>query len=123
MIYVDAAIHLRRGTRYCHLFSEDLRGLHDFADRLRLLAGGGVVFDRRAATSWPHYDISRRVRQFAVGLGALEADRYTTCEVAWRLQGTLTPERAERLAKLRSRVSGTRALGKAPVVQGVLALP
>lgn len=104
-VYVDAAIHRRGVHLFCHMFSEDQAALRTLVARLHAVAaqrgGRPGFYDRKS--SWPHYDLPSGLRQVAIDLGAVEADRYTTLEVAWRMQGQLTPERAARLAAMRAR--------------------
>lgn len=101
-VYVDDAIHPWRGKLWCHLFSDDLDELRAFAARLGLRRSW---FQQPPAASWPHYDTVAARRQQALRMGALSADRYTLAEVAWRLQGRLTPEREANLALLRARAA------------------
>ena len=98
-VYVDEAIHPWRGRLWAHLFSTDLDELHAFAGRLGLSRGW---FQLPPKASWPHYDVVEGRRFQALRLGAVAADRYTTLEVAWTLQGALTPERIGRLAARRA---------------------
>lgn len=83
-VYVDAAIHPWRGKLWCHLFSEDLTELHDFASRLGMRRGW---FQEPPKASWPHYDITKAKRATAVQMGAREACHYETMIVAARLTG------------------------------------
>lgn len=99
-VYVDEAIHAWRGRMWCHMFSEDLEVLHAIAARIGLRRDW---FQKPPKASWPHYDLTAEKRFHAIQLGALVADRYRTLEVAWTLQGRMTPEREARLAELRSR--------------------
>lgn len=81
-VYVDAAIHQWRGRRWCHLFSEDLDALHDFAQRIGMQRRW---FQKPPKASWPHYDITASKRRIALDLGAVEADRWTTAITAKRI--------------------------------------
>jgi hypothetical protein len=98
-VYVDEAIHPWRGRLWAHLFSTDLDELHAFAERLGLQRGW---FQRPPKASWPHYDVVEGRRFQALRLGAVAADRCTTLEIAWTLQGALTPDRIARLAARRA---------------------
>lgn len=98
-IYVDDAIHSWRGRLWAHLFSPDIEALHEFAARLGMRRDW---FQQPPKASWPHYDLTESRRSQALRLGAVAADRSTTLEVAWHLQGTLTPAREARLAAYRA---------------------
>lgn len=78
-VYVDEAIHPWRGRLWCHLFSDDIDELHAFAKRLRLKR---AWFQEPPKASWRHYDITDTKRARALRLGAVEADRWKTIEVA-----------------------------------------
>lgn len=89
-VYVDAAIHRRRGARggsslrgarWGHLFCADLDQLHRFAARLGLRR---AWFEEPPEARWPHYDITPKQRELAIQLGALAADRRTLVLVAMR---------------------------------------
>lgn len=96
-IYVDAAIHAWRGQRWCHLFSEDLDALHDFAARLGLRR---EWFQRPPKASWPHYDITAKKRARAIRMGAQPTHHVETLLIAGRIMGTLTPEREAKLLQM-----------------------
>lgn len=100
VVYVDAAIHEWRGKRWAHLFSEDLDYLHEFAKRLGLLRGW---FQKPPRASWPHYDVTAPKRLRALSLGAVEADRYQTVIIAYRLQGRPPPSWIDRVEEMRAR--------------------
>ncbi|MGQ4273427.1 DUF4031 domain-containing protein [Terrihabitans sp. B22-R8] len=78
-VYVDA-LQFAKGQRWCHLFCEDRARLHAFAARL------GLKRWRFHNERWPHYDLTPRQRAMALQIGAVAADRATTCEVAARLE-------------------------------------
>ena len=101
-IYVDRAIHSWRGKKWCHLFSEDLVALHAFAAGLGLRRSW---FQEPPRASWPHYDVTEGKREQALRTGAVEADHFTTLEIAWRLTGTLTAKRQAKLARLRAKAA------------------
>lgn len=113
-VHVDDAVHPWRGRLWAHLFSSDLDELHAFAARLGLSRGW---FQRPPKASWPHYDVTEAKRREAIGLGALPADRCTTLEIAWSLQGTLTEERIQRLAARRA-ASTDRPIGPPSLPEG-----
>ncbi|GJD89385.1 hypothetical protein BHAOGJBA_2912 [Methylobacterium hispanicum] len=118
-VFVDEAVHPWRGRLWAHLFSPDLEALHAFADRLGLRRDW---FQRPPRASWPHYDVTAAKRAQAIRLGALAADRPTTLEVAWLLQGALTPAREARLAAYRASppsVSAASVPAAAPVPEQI----
>ena len=78
-VYVDDAIHSWRGRIWCHLFSEDLDELHEFARRLGLKRHW---FQEPPKASWCHYDITESKRREAIRLGATPVDFWRTLEVA-----------------------------------------
>lgn len=78
-VYVDRAIHLWRGRKWCHLFSTDIAELHEFARRLGLSSDW---FQSPPSASWPHYDITASKRVDAVRMGAVEAEPWTTSLVS-----------------------------------------
>lgn len=78
-VYVDDAIHLWRGKLWCHLFSDNLDELHQFAAHLGLQRSW---FQEPPRASWCHYDITANKRRIAIGLGATEASFWKTLEVA-----------------------------------------
>ncbi|MDE4914363.1 DUF4031 domain-containing protein [Methylobacterium sp. 092160098-2] len=120
-VYVDEAIHPWRGRLWAHLFSTDLDELHAFAGRLGLHRGW---FQSPPKASWPHYDVIEGRRFQALRLGAVAADRCTTLEVAWSLQGALTPDRIARLAARRAALAVQGPPAERPVeVAGQMALP
>ena len=82
MIYVDAAIHPWRGKVWCHLFSEDIAALHDFAAKLGMRR---EWFQQPPKASWFHYDITAAKRAVALRLGAREASHVETLVVARRV--------------------------------------
>lgn len=110
VVYVDDAVHSWRGRLWAHLFSPDIEALHDFAARLGMRRDW---FQEPPKASWPHYDVTDAKRTLAIRLGAVQADRCTTLETAWRLQGALTTAREARLAAYRaSQPFAARARGK-----------
>jgi len=77
-IYVDAAVHAWRGQTWCHLFSPDIEGLHDFARRLGLRRSWFQDPSTSRKVSWPHYDIVDARRTRAIAMGAVALDRHRT---------------------------------------------
>lgn len=82
MIYVDAARPLgwSKGPS-CHMMTDGtLDELHEFARRL------GLRESWFQPKSSPHYDLTVTVRNRAVAMGAVEADRHKVVELIqlWR---------------------------------------
>jgi len=69
-VYVDNERIPWRGREWCHLVADSLDELHAFAAKLGLRR---AWFQERA--SYPHYDVTVSVRNLALALGALNADR------------------------------------------------
>lgn len=70
-VYVDSEEIPWRGKLWCHLVADSLDELHDFAAQLGLRRSW---FQSR---NYPHYDVTVSVRQRALRLGAIDADRET----------------------------------------------
>ncbi len=64
-VYVDEAIHLLRGTRYCHMTADTMEELHAMARRLNL---GMPSFQNKPRHK--HYDVTERKMWKAILLGA-----------------------------------------------------
>ena len=54
-------------TESCHLFADNMKELHEFSKRLGLKRSW--FQDRR---NFPHYDLTKNMRQKAIRLGAVE---------------------------------------------------
>jgi len=76
---------------WCHLFSEDIEALHQFAARIGLQRSW---FQCPPAAKWPHYDIPLFRRTKAIEAGAIVATRKQFVEIARRIQA-LTAMTAE----------------------------
>lgn len=114
-VYVDTAIHPLRGRLMCHMFSPYLDELHVMA--------GMIGMERRwfqdpatMEVSWPHYDIDQARRSLAVGLGAIECDKYQTVAMAAIIQG-----RPDKLRRIRALADPSRDFAPAVHVPGWLA--
>lgn len=70
-VYVDSEEIRWRGKVWCHLVADSLDELHTFAARLGLRRSW---FQSR---NYPHYDVTMSVRERALQMGALDADRET----------------------------------------------
>lgn len=92
-VYIDSEGIRWRNRLWCHLVADSLSELHEFARRLGLKR---QWFQAHGA--YPHYDVTMTVREKALGLGAVDADRYTIVDRSRGLrrellaQGTLWPE-------------------------------
>ena len=69
-VYVDSEEIRWRHRLWCHMAADSLDELHSFARRLGLKRSW---FQDQA--SYPHYDLTVEIRERALRLGALEADR------------------------------------------------
>ena len=72
-VYVDAAIHIRKGKRWCHLIADSEEELHTFAARLGI--GKSYFSDKKRKPGRAHYDITDAQRRRAVETGAIECNR------------------------------------------------
>ena len=71
-VYVDSEKIQWRGRVWCHLVADSLDELHAFAAQLGL--------QRRwfqGRSFYPHYDVTVPVRERALRIGAIDADRET----------------------------------------------
>jgi hypothetical protein len=71
-VYVDSEEIQWRGRAWCHLVADSLAELHSFAARLGLQRRW---FQERSF--YPHYDVTVPVRNQALRMGAVDADRET----------------------------------------------
>lgn len=74
-VYVDSEAIRWRGRQWCHLVADSLDELHRFAALLGLRRSW---FQSKAR--YPHYDVTMAVRNKALLLGAVDADRATLIE-------------------------------------------
>ncbi|HEY7610958.1 MAG TPA: DUF4031 domain-containing protein [Alphaproteobacteria bacterium] len=72
MVYVDDAIWLWQGRRWCHLLADSTDELHRFASRLGLHRSS---YQGPPKTGTPHYDITGFERSRAIALGARPCTR------------------------------------------------
>lgn len=79
-VYVDSEEILWRGKLWCHLAADTLDELHTFASTLGLRRSW---FQSRG---YPHYDVTVSVRQRALQLGAIDADRETIVDRCRKLK-------------------------------------
>lgn len=82
-VYVDSEEILWRGKLWCHLAADTLDELHAFASKLGLRRSW---FQSRG---YPHYDVTVSVRQRALQLGAVDADRETIVDRCQKLKTEL----------------------------------
>jgi hypothetical protein len=85
-VYVDEAIWMRWGTRWCHLLADDIDELHRFAALLGIQRSS---YQGPPKTAKPHYDITAFERDRALRLGATPCDRATIVAVLRRVRKTL----------------------------------
>ena len=70
-VYVDSEEILWRGNLWCHLAADTLDELHSFASRL------GLRKSWFQSKGYPHYDVTVSMRERALIMGAIDADRET----------------------------------------------
>lgn len=83
-VYVDDSRLAWRGKSWCHLVADSINELHAFAEQLGLRR---EWFQDR--TMYPHYDVTVRVKERALALGAYAGDKRTIITCAKRLKGEL----------------------------------
>lgn len=86
-VYVDDELIPWRGKLWCHLVADTLPELHDFAQRLGLRQAWF-----QANSAYPHYDVTVRVRDRALTMGASLGDRQTIITCAKILKRELRSE-------------------------------
>lgn len=91
----------------CHMFSPDVAELHSMAERIGM-QHRWFQNPLTMRVSWPHYDIDRSRRAFAIRLGAIVCDRYQTVAMAAIIQG-----RPDKLRRMRTLADPTRAFAPA----------
>jgi len=82
-VYVDDAIWLWQGRKWCHLLADDIDELHRFAVKLGLQR---TSYQGPPKTPSPHYDLTSFERRRAIGYGAIPSDRTTIVMVLRRLR-------------------------------------
>ena len=89
-VYVDDSKLEWRGQLWCHMVADSLQELHHFAAKLGL---------RRSwfqdKTAYPHYDITLKLRNKAIRLGARMGDKQTIVSCAKELRVQLVAAAAE----------------------------
>lgn len=80
-IYVDFVSIEFRGYKWCHMLADSLQELHDFAEFIEV---DKRLFHRNA--SYPHYDVTLKMRLTAIENGAIPADRQTIIKCAKKLK-------------------------------------
>lgn len=80
-VYVDSEAIRWRGREWCHLVADSLDELHSFATLLGLQRSWFQGKGR-----YPHYDVTIAVRNRALLLGAIDADRTTLIECCRRVR-------------------------------------
>jgi Protein of unknown function (DUF4031) len=94
MVFVDNNMRCLRSRNWryatvCHLTSDSLHDLHEFAARIGLAR----CWFQWKRGSLPHYDLSPNKRRTAVAAGAIELGRKEFVRLirAWRGSSKLTP--------------------------------
>ncbi len=82
-VYVDEAIWLFAGRRWCHLMADDLAELHAFAATLGVHRSS---YQGPPKTAAPQYDITGFERDRAVRLGAMACSRSEIVVVSRRVR-------------------------------------
>jgi len=82
-VYVDDAIWVWKGRKWCHLMADDIDELHGFAFRLGLQLSS---YQGPPKTTAPHYDITGFERDRALRLGAVAAERKEIVELFRRVR-------------------------------------
>lgn len=83
-IYVDFMCIEFKGYKWCHMLADSLQELHDFAEMIDV---DPRLFHRNA--SYPHYDVTLKMREDALANGAIAADRRKIIECAKKLKAEL----------------------------------
>lgn len=87
-VYIDAEGIRWRNRLWCHLVADSLTELHDFARRIGLKR---QWFQDRSF--YPHYDVTMAIREKALRLGAVDADRPTIVDRSKLLRRELLVQR------------------------------
>lgn len=94
-VYVDNERIPWRGRCWCHLVADSLEELHVFAATLGLKR---TWFQSRA--SYPHYDVTTAVRDRALRLGTLQADKAMLIACCKKLRAELLASETHNTASL-----------------------
>lgn len=84
-IYIDNARIEWQGKQWCHLVADTIDELHGFAKKLGLRRSW---FQHLA--SYPHYDVTVKVRTRAIEMGAKAASRKQIITAARKLKAELS---------------------------------
>lgn len=87
-VYVDAAIHVRKGRKWCHMTADSLEELHAVAAAIGLKR---CWFENKRGRQHPHYDLTEAQRDVAIAHGAIPAGRREYLNAVYRITGR--PER------------------------------
>lgn len=96
-VYVDDSLLAWRGKSWCHLVADSINELHTFAEQLGLKR---EWFQHR--TMYPHYDVTVKVKERALALGAYAGDKRTIISCAKRLKIELIAYRHRDLQAIQS---------------------
>jgi Protein of unknown function (DUF4031) len=86
-VYVDDEQIPWRGRLWCHLVADSLDELHVFARQLGLQEGWF-----QSGSVYPHYDVTVKIRDRALTMGATLGDRRIIISCAKRLKDELYAE-------------------------------
>ena len=82
-VYVDQAIWVRHGRKWCHLVADDIDELHRFARTLGLHRSS---YQGPPKTARPHYDLTSYERRRAIAYGAAACDRTAVVMIVRKLR-------------------------------------
>lgn len=83
-VYVDSEGIRWRGKQWCHLVADSIEELHEFA------AGLGLKRDWFQTNGrYPHYDVTMAIRDRALRMGAVDADRETLVACCKRVRANI----------------------------------
>lgn len=89
-VYVDSEGVRWRGKNWCHLVADSMEELHEFAARLGLQRRWFQDKGR-----YPHYDVTMTVRDRALRMGAVDADRATLIACCKRVRADMLRRSAQ----------------------------
>lgn len=87
-VYVDSEEIRSQGRVWCHLVADSLDELQNFATQLGLQRQWF-----QSDSFYPHYDVTLSVRNRAVQLGAINADRRKIIECCKQMRAQMQAER------------------------------
>jgi hypothetical protein len=91
-VYVDEAIWVWQGRKWCHLMADDEHELHRFAASLGIHR---LSYQGPPRTAAPHYDITGLERDRAIRMGAVAVGRRQIVEIYRRVRAPRIRLKAE----------------------------